>query len=95
MRLVLTTSLRWGREALGPTHEKAQNPYHADDGLDIPMEGPLLPTSGRFSFSVRIERSKINDGDMFIGVCTEASTCGPAGLGDSRFAPRPRPPAST
>ena len=26
---------------------KAQNPYHADDGLDIPMEGPLLPTSVR------------------------------------------------
>ena len=41
---------------------KAQNPYHADDGLDIPMEGPLLPTSvrlgggGKAAVIERIER---------------------------------------
>ena len=45
--------------AQGP---KAQNPYHADDGLDIPMEGPLLPTSvrlgggGKAAVIERIER---------------------------------------
>lgn len=36
--------------------------------------GPLLPMAGRFSFSVRIEKSEKNDGAfMLLGVCTSAS----------------------
>ena len=38
--------------------------------------GPLLPTAGRVSFSVRIEKSDENMGDMVIGVCTADNTCG-------------------
>ena len=34
--------------------------------------GSLLPTAGRVSFSVRIEKSEGNFGDMLIGVCSAA-----------------------
>ena len=37
--------------------------------------GPLLPTAGRVSFSVRIEESNENRGGLVIGVCNEAGTC--------------------
>ena len=46
---------------------KAQNPYHADDGLDIPMEGPLLPTSVRLGGGGKaavIERIELSIGFM-------------------------------
>ena len=38
--------------------------------------GSLLPTVGRVSFSVRIERSRSHRGVMHIGVCTAANTDG-------------------
>ena len=70
--------------------------------------GSLLPTAGRVSFSVRIEESHNNAGDLIIGVCTAANSCGwglhpcSAGLyrrhrdadGSVRFAHQRAPPAS-
>ena len=51
-----------------------------NDGASLHVEpwgvGNLLPTAGRSAWSVRVEQSHWNQGDIVIGVCDKDGICG-------------------